>query len=141
MAGEGRTTVPVGALSDLADELRAGDAHHVERQGRQRVARGPVELGEELEAAEAEVGVPPVELAADAALGGRAVGEAGGGLVPGDKAEGHPLALELGYPGGGATTSPVAGSTAPEHGRRMMPGASAAARLLAAGAHAAGTRP
>ena len=66
MAGEGRTTVPVGALSDLADELRAGDAHHVERQGRQRVAWGPVELGEELEAAEAEVGVPPIELAADA---------------------------------------------------------------------------
>lgn len=90
MAGEGRATVPVGALSDLADKLRAGEAHHVERQGRQRVARGPVELGEELEAAEAEVGVPAVELAADAALEERAVGEAVSGLVPGDKAEGHP---------------------------------------------------
>lgn len=51
MAGKGRATVPVGALSDLADKLRAGEALHVERQGRQRVARGPVELGEELEAA------------------------------------------------------------------------------------------
>lgn len=81
MAGEGRATVPVGALGDLTDKLRAGEAHHVERQGRQRVARGPVERGEELEAAEAEVGVPPVELAADAALGGRAVGEAGGGAM------------------------------------------------------------
>lgn len=110
MAGKGRATVPVGALGDLEDELRAGEALHVERQGRQRVTRGTVERGEELEAAEGEVGEPAVELAADAALGGRAVGEAGGGLIPGDKAEGHPLALELGYPGGGAMTSSVAGS-------------------------------
>ena len=45
MAGEDRANVRVGALSDLADELRAGEALHVENHGRQRVARGPVERG------------------------------------------------------------------------------------------------
>ena len=122
MTGEDRKTVRVGALSDLDDELRDDEALHVERHGRQRDARGPIERGKGLEAAEAEAGVPAVELAADAALGERAVGEAVGGLVPGDKAEGHPLALELGYPGGSAMTRPVAGSLAPEYVRRMMNG-------------------
>lgn len=100
MTGEDRKTVRVGALSDLDDELRDDEALHVERHGRQRVARGPIERGKGLEAAEVEAGVPAVELAADASLGERAAGEVGGGLVPGDKAEGHPLALELGYQGG-----------------------------------------
>lgn len=114
MAGEDRANVRVGELSDLEDELRAGEANHVERHGRQRVARGPVERGEKLEVAEVEAGVPALELAADAALEERAAREAVGGLVPGDKAEGHPLALELGYPGGSAMTRPVAISFAPE---------------------------
>lgn len=74
--------------------------------------------------AEAEVGVQAVELAADTALEeraegadleeGRAIGEVGDGLFLGDKAEGHPLALEPGHPGGRAMTRPVAGSLAPE---------------------------